>query len=125
MSDRTEQQSPDTYSSASRPTSADIQRLYSAVFGDGFSWDGILEQLRSIKREVTSLNDDVGELSESVHELVREVATLRNEVNGIKDRIGDRGEENRQTTMLLWVVTAGLGILIVIALWPLVIAPFT
>lgn len=118
-----ERQTSESYS-ASRPSPTDYQRLYNAVFGDGFNWDGIVEQLKGIKREVEKLNGDVGDLSHSVRELVRDVESVRNEVNSIKNRIGAPSEVGTQARALLWTMTVALVFLVMVTLWPLILRLF-
>ena len=90
-----------------------LRDLNRAVFGDGLGWDGVVQQLRQIRRDVEVLARDVTALT-------NEVATLKNELVNLKQQMSDRTETSRQMQILLVVVAAGVGVLVLVALWPLI-----
>lgn len=90
-----------------------LRQLNRAVFGDGLGWDGVVQQLRQIRRDVEILARDVATLT-------TEVATLKQELVNLKQQMSDRTETSRQMQLLLAVVAGGVAILVIIALWPLI-----
>ena len=83
-----------------------LRDLNRAVFGDGLGWDGVVQQLRQLRRDV--------------EELTSKVTTLNHEVTQLKNQMSDRTETSRQMQILLVVVAAGVGVLVLVALWPLI-----
>ena len=83
-----------------------LRDLNRAIFGDGLGWDGVVQQLRQLRRDV--------------EELTSKVTTLNHEVTQLKNQMSDRTETSRQMQILLVVVAAGVGVLVLVALWPLI-----
>lgn len=83
-----------------------LRDLNRAIFGDGLGWDGVVQQLRQLRRDV--------------EELTSKVTTLNHEVTQLKNQMSDRTETSRQMQILLVAVAAGVGVLVLVALWPLI-----
>lgn len=76
-----------------------VPRLSNAVFGDGYHWVGVVDDLRDLKKEVRSL--------------IAKVQTLEQNVSVLKEQLEERSETSKQMRLLLWVVLIGIVFLVV------------
>lgn len=76
-----------------------VPRLSNAVFGDGYHWVGVVDDLRDLKKEVRSL--------------IAKVQTLEPNVSVLKEQLEERSETSKQMRLLLWVVLIGIVFLVV------------
>lgn len=76
-----------------------VPRLRKAVFGDGYNWVGVVDDLRDLKKEVRSL--------------IAKVQTLEQNVSVLKEQLEERSEISKQMRLLLWVVLIGIVFLVV------------
>lgn len=76
-----------------------VPRLSNAVFGDGYNWVGVVDDLRDLKKEVRSL--------------IAKVQTLEQNVSVLKEQLEERSETSKQMRLLLWVVLIGIVFLVV------------
>ncbi len=83
-----------------------LDQLNKAVFGDGYNWEGVVHELRQIRRDM--------------EQITAQMKTLQQEVSVLKEKLGERGETSNQMRLLLWLVVFGIFALIGIALWPLI-----
>lgn len=83
-----------------------LDQLNKAVFGDGYNWEGVVRELRQIRRDM--------------EQITAQMKTLQLEVSVLKEKLGERGETSDQMRLLLWLVVFGIFALIGIALWPLI-----
>lgn len=83
-----------------------LDQLNKAVFGDGYNWEGVVRELRQIRRDM--------------EQITAQMKTLQQEVSVLKEKLGERGETSNQMRLLLWLVVFGIFALIGIALWPLI-----
>jgi hypothetical protein len=67
-----------------------VPRLSNAVFGDGYNWVGVVDDLRDLKKEVKAL--------------VSKMQTLENTVAVLQEQSARRIETSQQTRLLLWVI---------------------
>lgn len=81
-----------------------LRELNRAVFGDNLGWDGVVQQLRQIRKEVEQLS--------------ALVSSLQTEVSILKREVGERAETSRQMRFLLWFVAVCVFLLVGVTLWP-------
>jgi hypothetical protein len=85
-----------------------LRQLNRAVFGDGLGWDGVVQQLRQIRRDV--------------EELTENVVTLKQEVTTLKQQMQERTETSQQMQRLLTLIAVGVGVLVVFAVWAFIVS---
>ena len=81
-----------------------VPRLTNAVFGDGYNWIGVVDDLRALKKEVQTLTSRLQNMETKISEM--------------KIKLDQRTEASDQMHWLLIVGTVGTVILVAVQLWP-------
>lgn len=88
---------------AGRMDNDTIRRMIEIVLGDGISWDGVMQELRRVRKDI--------------EDLTTEVKTLKQEVSTMKAEQSERRETSREIVLMLRVVLIAVIAIAVVYLW--------